>query len=125
MNRKGEKDYSPHPDEAWSWTSAHIPFPIEWMEKRTGLSGTISGTKTGTFSIRPEGEGKLPWKWKWRPKNTTKKAPGTKPRHQHPKGYNQPRNSIPRGVRKVNKNRGFGALFSLNNLFNIYIIHFL
>lgn len=38
MNRKGEKNYSPHPDEAWSWASAHIPFPIERTEKKNGTT---------------------------------------------------------------------------------------
>ena len=36
MNEKGNKNYSPHPDEAWSWAPAIIPYPIERMEQKNG-----------------------------------------------------------------------------------------
>ena len=36
MNEKGNKNYNPHPDEAWSWEPARIPYPIEWMEQKKG-----------------------------------------------------------------------------------------
>ncbi len=36
MNDKENKNYEPHPDEAWSWEPAAIPYPIEWMEKKAG-----------------------------------------------------------------------------------------
>lgn len=36
MNDKENKNYEPHPDEAWSWEPAAIPYPIERMEKKAG-----------------------------------------------------------------------------------------
>lgn len=36
MNQKGNPYYEPHPDEAWSWEYARIPYPIERVEQRSG-----------------------------------------------------------------------------------------
>lgn len=36
MNDKENKNYSPHPDEAYSWETAVIPYPIERMEQKGG-----------------------------------------------------------------------------------------
>ncbi len=36
MNEKENKNYEPHPDEAWSWEPAAIPYPIERMERKNG-----------------------------------------------------------------------------------------
>lgn len=36
MNDRENKNYSPHPDKAYSWEPAAIPYPIERMEKKNG-----------------------------------------------------------------------------------------